>query len=64
LFFFYNFKLFQKAGAKPPTKVKIFQKRNEKATSNTGLAEWSNITDCVEALVMTNHMEIEHPCKF
>lgn len=31
--------------------------------SSTGLVEWSNISDSVEALVLTNHTEINHPCK-
>ncbi|CAF0956051.1 unnamed protein product [Brachionus calyciflorus] len=50
--------LFLNAGAKAPTKVKVFQKKSEKST--TGLAEWNNIADCTEALILTNHTDIEH----
>ncbi|RNA39425.1 heterogeneous nuclear ribonucleo L isoform X2 [Brachionus plicatilis] len=44
--------LFLNAGAKAPTKVK---------KSTTGLAEWNNIADCTEALILTNHTDIDHP---
>lgn len=51
--------LFLNAGAKAPTKVKVFQKKSDKST--TGLAEWNNIADCTEALILTNHTDIDHP---
>jgi heterogeneous nuclear ribonucleoprotein L len=50
--------IFVGSGAKPPNKVKIFLKRPEKCT--TGLAEWNNIADCVEALLLVNNHEISH----
>ena len=44
------------------------QKFNSFSTSaekcSTGLAEWNNITESVEALVLANHSEINHPSKF
>lgn len=51
--------IFEGAGAMLPAKVKIFPKKIDK--SSTGLVEWSNISDSVEALVLTNHTEINHP---
>lgn len=51
--------VFVNAGAKPPNRVKVFPKKSEKCS--TGLAEWNNITESVEALVLANHSEINHP---
>ena len=31
---------------------------------STGLVEWNNIADCVEALLVTNHHEISHSSNF
>lgn len=42
-----------------PSKVRIFSRR-EKCT--TGLAEWNNMFDCVDALVICNNIELNHPC--
>ena len=42
-----------------PLKVKILAR---KAKITTGLAEWANVSDCVEALVMTNNFEINFSC--
>lgn len=39
-------------------KVKIIARREK---FSTGLAEWSNVSDCVEALVMTNNSELNFP---
>lgn len=50
--------VFEGAGAILPSKVKIFPKKIDK--SSTGLVEWNSISDCVEALVLTNHTEINH----
>jgi hypothetical protein len=30
----------------------------------TGLAEWNNIADAVEAVILANNHEISHPSKF
>jgi heterogeneous nuclear ribonucleoprotein L len=52
-------KIFLDADVKPPAKTKIFPSRNEK--SCTGIVEWDNKNDCVEALVMCNHTQLMNP---
>ncbi|XP_052766760.1 heterogeneous nuclear ribonucleoprotein L-like [Mya arenaria] len=51
--------MFEKAGAKPPTKILQFQARSEK--SSTGLVEWETKSDAMEALALAQHSEVDNP---
>jgi heterogeneous nuclear ribonucleoprotein L len=52
-------KIFIDADVKPPYKIKIFPSRNEK--SCTGIMEWEDKSDCIEALVTCNHTILPNP---
>lgn len=52
-------KVFEEAGATPPSKVKQFPSKSEK--SSTGLVEWEQKNEALEALVCANHAEIPNP---
>ncbi|XP_046364268.1 heterogeneous nuclear ribonucleoprotein L-like isoform X2 [Haliotis rufescens] len=51
-------KIFEKAEVKKPMQVKLFP---SKKRSSSGLAEFDNKADAVEALVMCNHTPVENP---
>lgn len=51
--------IFVKAGARPPDKVKVFPSKTER--SSTGLLEWEDRNDCLEALILTNHVDVPNP---
>lgn len=53
--------MFVGLNAKRPQKIKIFQRKDR---CSTGLAEWSYLSDCVEALIQANNTEIIHSCNF
>jgi len=52
-------KVFADAGITAPPKVKQFPSKSEK--SSTGLVEWENINEAIEAMSCANHSEIPNP---
>jgi hypothetical protein len=53
-------KLFKQVNAKQPTHIKIL---SNKEKFSTGLVEWLNESDCIEALILANNFEIKHSSK-
>ncbi|CAG2205262.1 HNRNPL [Mytilus edulis] len=51
--------LFDRSGAKKPSKVKIFPSKSER--SCTGLCEFESKAWAIEALILTNHVSIDNP---
>jgi heterogeneous nuclear ribonucleoprotein L len=51
--------VFVDAGCVPPSKVKQFPTKSEK--SSTGLVEWENKNEAIEAICNANHAEIPNP---
>ncbi|XP_052275971.1 heterogeneous nuclear ribonucleoprotein L-like isoform X2 [Dreissena polymorpha] len=51
--------VFEEAGAKLPKKILQFPVKSGKSSS--GLAEWENKQDSVEALILTNHVPVDNP---
>lgn len=47
------------AGVKAPDKFKSFPSRSER--SSTGLMEWTNKGDAIEAVVLGNHVQLDNP---
>lgn len=54
-------KLFKQVNAKQPTHIKIL---SNKEKFSTGLVEWLNESDCIEALILANNFEIKHSSKW
>lgn len=52
-------KLFEDSGAVKPSKIKIFPSKSEK--SSTGLVEFANKSEAMEALCCTNHYSVPNP---
>lgn len=53
--------VFDGLDCKLPIKVKIFPSKTEK--SSTGLVEFDNKSEAVEAICVANHKEIDNPSK-
>lgn len=51
--------IFSSGQVKPPVKIKQFPSKTER--SSTGLLEWDNKSDALEALVCGNHAQIPNP---
>lgn len=55
-------KVFEDVDVKPPKTVKMFASKNPGTErSSSGLLEWENVSDALEALVTTNHTAIPNP---
>uniref|UniRef100_T1IPR9 RRM domain-containing protein n=1 Tax=Strigamia maritima TaxID=126957 RepID=T1IPR9_STRMM len=54
--------VFEEQGVNPPKSVKLFASKNQQSErSSSGLLEWDNISEALEALVTTNHTPIPNP---
>ena len=53
--------MFETNGAKSPAKVKAFPAKSDR--SSTGLIEYSDKQDAMEALILINHVSVPNPSK-
>lgn len=54
-------KVFEDNGAKPPMNVKLFQSKTKSERSSSGLLEFDDDSEALEALAFCNHVPISNP---